>query len=144
MFQRYLLRTTISDDLKLSQWQTNLKMHSLTKNLLRQSVFVADLEQTPFFLKSDLNIKHCSFFALLKNLDILPNLEEYIFNCYLYSPDISTFWIRTFLALSNDQGFSSFHWKNCLPFLSQVLHSALVDWLIFEDEQLSLVHLNLT
>ena len=58
MFQRYLLQTTISDDLKLSQWQTNLKMHSLTKNLLRQSVFVVDLEQTPFFLKSYLNINN--------------------------------------------------------------------------------------
>ena len=52
----------ISDNLQLSQWQTNLKMHSLTTNLFRQSVFVADLEQTPFFLKSDLNINN---FAVL-------------------------------------------------------------------------------
>ena len=39
-------------------------MHSLTKNMLQYSVFVADLEQTPFFLKSDLNISN---FAVLLN-----------------------------------------------------------------------------
>ena len=45
----------ISDDLELSQWQTNLKMQSLAKILFRYSIFVADLEQTPIFLKSDRN-----------------------------------------------------------------------------------------
>ena len=37
-------------------------MHSLTKNLFWQNIFVADLEQTPFFLRSDLNINN---FAVL-------------------------------------------------------------------------------
>ena len=37
----------ISDPLQLSQWQANLKMHSLTKNLFQTSAFVTDLEQTP-------------------------------------------------------------------------------------------------
>ena len=60
------------------------------------------------------------------------------------SSRIYIFSVRIFLALLNDQSFSSFHWKTCLPFLSQVRHSILVDWLIFEDEQLWLVHLNLT
>ena len=31
-------------------------MHSLTKNMIALSVFVRDLEQTPYFLKPDLNI----------------------------------------------------------------------------------------
>ena len=35
--------------------------------------------------------------------------------------------IRTFIALSNDQSFSCFYWKNCLPFLSQMRHSTLID-----------------
>ena len=34
--------------------------------------------------------------------------------------------------------------KNCLPFLSQVGHSTLIDWLIFESERLWLVLLNIT
>ena len=50
----------ISDDPELSQWQTNLKMQSFTKNLFRWSIFVADLEQTSFFLKSDPNINNFS------------------------------------------------------------------------------------
>ena len=41
-------------------------MHSLTKNLFWQNVFVIDLEETPFFLKFDLNIKN--FFAVLLRL----------------------------------------------------------------------------
>ena len=36
------------------------------------------------------------------------------------------------------------HALNCLLFLSQVRQSALIDWLIFEGEQLWLVRLNLT
>ena len=50
----------ISDDPELSQWQTNLKMQLFTKNLFRWSIFVADLEQTSFFLKSDPNINNFS------------------------------------------------------------------------------------
>ena len=52
----------ISNNLLLSQWQTYLKMHSLTRNLFQYSFSVTDLEQTPFFLKSDLNINN---FAIL-------------------------------------------------------------------------------
>ena len=52
----------ISDNLQIAQWQANLKMRSLTKNLFRESIFVADLEQTPFFLRSDLKIDN---FAVL-------------------------------------------------------------------------------
>ena len=33
-------------------------MYLLAKNLFRQSVFVTDLEQTPFLLKCDLNINN--------------------------------------------------------------------------------------
>ena len=52
----------ISSNLQLSQWQTNLKIHSLNKHFFRQSFFVTDLQQTPFFLKYDLNINN---FAVL-------------------------------------------------------------------------------
>ena len=52
----------ISSNLQPSQWQTNLKIHSLNKNFFRQSFFVTDLRQTPFFLKYDLNINN---FAVL-------------------------------------------------------------------------------
>ena len=62
-------------------------MHSLTKNLFWQNIFVADLEQTPFFLRSDLNINN---FAVLYHF------------------------LKTLL---NDQSFSSFHWKNLFDWL---------------------------
>ena len=52
----------ISSNLQPSQWQTNLKIHSLNKPFFRQSFFVTDLQQTPFFLKYDLNINN---FAVL-------------------------------------------------------------------------------
>ena len=37
-------------------------MHSLTKNLFQLNVFVTNIEQTPYFLKFDLNINN---FAVL-------------------------------------------------------------------------------
>ena len=43
-------------------------MYSLTKNLFQLSVFVKDLEQTSFFLKSDLSINN---FAVLLHLKYL-------------------------------------------------------------------------
>ena len=49
---------SISDNLQLSQWQTDLKMYSLTKTLVGQNISVTELEQTPFSLKSDLNINN--------------------------------------------------------------------------------------
>ena len=60
------------------------------------------------------------------------------------SSRVNIFSIRTFLVLLNNQSLSKFHWKTCLLYLSQVRHSILIDWLLFEDEQLWLVHLNLT
>ena len=53
--------------------------------------------------------------------------------------------IRTFLASSDDhQSFSCIRLKNCLPILSQVRHTTLVNWLIFEGAQLIwLARLNL-
>ena len=60
----------ISDKLLLSQLQTNLKMHSLTKNVVRQSVFVTNLEQIPFLLKFDLNITN--FAVLVETYFSLP------------------------------------------------------------------------
>ena len=54
----------MSGKLQVSQLQTNLKIHSLTKNLFRESIFVADLEQTPFFLKSDISIYNFAVFLL--------------------------------------------------------------------------------
>ena len=47
MFQDISYAQLISDNLQLPQSQTNLKMHSLTKNMFQQSVFVTDLEPTP-------------------------------------------------------------------------------------------------
>ena len=46
----------ICDHFQLSQWQTNLKMHSLTKNMFPYSTFVKDLEQISYLLKYHLNI----------------------------------------------------------------------------------------
>ena len=83
----------ISDNLQLSQWQTNLKIHSLTKTLY-QSVFITDLEQTPFFLKSDLNIN---------NFDVLLHFLVEIVHISIF------FSIKTFLVLSNDQSVSCLH-----------------------------------
>ena len=53
--------------------------------------------------------------------------------------------IRTFLASSNDhQSFSCIRLKNCLPILSQVRHTTLFNWLLFEGVQLIwLARLNL-
>ena len=53
--------------------------------------------------------------------------------------------IRTFLASSNDhQSFSCIRLKNCLPILSQVRHTTLFNWLLFEGAQLIwLARLNL-
>ena len=67
----------ISNNLQLSQWQTNLKIHSLTKTLY-QSVFITDLEQTPFFLKSDLNINN--FDVLLHFLVEIVHISIFFFN----------------------------------------------------------------
>ena len=83
----------ISDNLQLSQWQTNLKIHSLTKTLY-QSVFITDLEQTPFFLKSDLNIN---------NFDVLLHFLVEIVHISIF------FSIKTFLVISNDQSVSCLH-----------------------------------
>ena len=83
----------ISDNLQLSQWQTNLKIHSLTKTLY-QSVFITDLEQTPFFLKSDLNIN---------NFDVLLHFSVEIVHISIF------FSIKTFLVISNDQSVSCLH-----------------------------------
>ena len=83
----------ISDNLQLSQWQTNLKIHSLTKTLY-QSVFITDLEQTPFFLKSDLNIN---------NFDVLLHFLVEIVHISIF------FSIKTFVVISNDQSVSCLH-----------------------------------
>ena len=76
----------ISDNRHLPQWQTNLKIHSLTKNLFQQNIFVTDLEPTPSV--PEIWSKHwqlgCSF-ALLKNLHIQWNLVDYIFSLLLIS-----------------------------------------------------------
>ena len=83
----------ISNNLQLSPWQTNLKIHSLTKTLY-QSVFITDLEQTPFFLKSDLNIN---------NFDVLLHFLVEIVHISIF------FSIKTFLVISNDQSVSCLH-----------------------------------
>ena len=46
-------------------------MDSLTKNLFLSRVFITEWEQTPFFLKSDLNINNFAVLLhFLINLDI--------------------------------------------------------------------------
>ena len=77
----------ISDNLQFSQSQTNLKMHSLITNLFRQSVFVADLEQTPFFPKSDPNIKGATkfYFVYYSRFVII------LFSMGLYNSAFSTY-----------------------------------------------------
>ena len=60
----------------------------------------------------------CSF-ALMKNLDRYLGKSSRI---YFPLPSSLFFAIRRFLALSHDQSFSSFRWKNCLPFN--------IDWLV--------------
>ena len=85
-----------------SQSQTNLKIHSLTKSLFQYSIFVTDLEQPPFFLRSGLNnLTTLLFFTTSEKLRYLAK-----------SSRICIFSISTFLALLNDQSFSSFHGKN--------------------------------
>ena len=64
-----------------------------------------------------------------------------------YAPalPISLFFsINTFLAVSNNESFSFFHKKNCIPFLLQTSQLTLtfIDWLIFQGEQLLLGHLS--
>ena len=60
-------------------------------------------------------------------------------------PGLGKYGFSRSVALPNDQRFSCFCWKkNCLSFLSQVGHSTLIGWLIFEGEQLWLVRLKLT
>ena len=57
------------DYLQLSQWQTNLKMYSFTKNLFAESVFVKDLED---FTLAEIWSKHYQLsysFASMSNLD---------------------------------------------------------------------------
>ena len=92
----------MSDNLQISHGQTNWKMRSPTKNLFLQSVLVADIEQTPFLLKSNLNINNFDVLPLLNKLGIKRNLVEKYFSLAL------SFSIRMFLALSNDQSFSCF------------------------------------
>ena len=70
----------MSDNLQLSQWRYNLKMHSLTENFFWQSVFVTDLEQTPFFLKSDLNINNLLFFCSSEKLKYLAKFSRIYFS----------------------------------------------------------------
>ena len=49
-------------------------MDSLTKNVFPSSFFVINLEQTPFFLKSDLNINN---FAVLLHFWIIRYLAKF-------------------------------------------------------------------
>ena len=78
--------------------------------------------------------------SLVLSIRLHRNLVEIYF-----SLSVSLFFsIRTFLVLQNDQSFSWFLWKNCLLFLSQFRHSTLINWLMFEGEQLWLARLNWT
>ena len=95
-------------------------MYSLTKNLFRLSVFVIDLEQTPFFLKSDLSINN---FAVLLHLRYLAKYSENIyFRCVPYFIKRQKFFLLSLIEL--------------FTISIQLRHSTLIDWLIFEGEQL--------
>ena len=80
----------ISDNQQLPQWQTNLKMHSLTKNLF-------------WYKNYDMKTKYEKLRYLVKSSRI------YFFLAHI-SISFFFFLIRTFLALSNDHSFS------CLTF----------------------------
>ena len=106
------LSKLISGNPQLSQRQTDLKIDSLTKNVFRQSVFVTDLKQTLFFMKSHLNINN--FIVLLHFL------ISYIFftkiqykQPYLYFFQLERSWLyqttKVFLAFIEifDYGITS-------------------------------------
>ena len=61
-------------------------MYLLTKHLFGQSVFATDLEQTPFFLKSDLKINDFTVLLHFLITYIFNDIQQkYIFHCpYLF------------------------------------------------------------
>ena len=73
-------------------------MHSLSKNLFQQSIFVVDLEQFPFFLRSYLNINNFAVLyhflkTLLNNKVFLAFTERINYHCccqYMYDLDTTS------------------------------------------------------
>ena len=81
-----------------SQSQTNLKIHPLTKSLFQYSIFVTDLEQPPFFLRSGLNINN---FAVLYHFLKTQIFSEIQLNIYFFDQNVPCFIKRpTFFQLS--------------------------------------------
>ena len=76
-------------------WRLLFKISN--SNNLFKYVFVTDLEQIPFFLKSHLNINNFAVLPLLNNLNIKQNLVEIYFSLS----------ISLFFRL--EQSFSCFH-----------------------------------
>ena len=106
----------ISGPLQLSQWQTNLKLHLLTK----PSFDLIILEHISHELKSDVNINFGAFKSSIIDM---------------------SYFIRKFCSLSNEQSFLAF-----IKIIVDITIAPLnIGWLVyFEGEQLWLVHFNLT
>ena len=106
-FSEIFYAQLISDNLPLPQRQTNLKMHSLIKNLFQWSAFVTDLEPTPPL--SEMWSKHwllttLLFFCTSEKLRYL--VKSSIFQCFQIS--LFWFWLECFLLYQTTKVFLAF------------------------------------